>query len=102
MDATYVERKKARLLDSSVSNLHHYKHDCLFSVVDLQLQELNAKFDEENTELLQCVACLSPASSFEAFDVETFLRMVELYPNDFKDVSEEMMRHQLWNYVRNV
>ena len=59
MDATYLQRKKARKQDSSVSNLHHYKHDCLFSVVDLQLQELNAKFDEENTELLQCFACLS-------------------------------------------
>jgi hypothetical protein len=45
MDATYVQRKKVRQQDSSVSNLHHYKHDCLFSVVDLQLQELNAKFD---------------------------------------------------------
>jgi hypothetical protein len=25
-----------------------------------------------------------------------------IYPNDFKDVSEEVMRHQLRNYVRNV
>ncbi|KRH30943.1 hypothetical protein GLYMA_11G216600v4, partial [Glycine max] len=88
LDAPYVQGKKPRrhATTSSVSNLHHYKHDCLFSVLDLQLHELNARFDEENTELLQCVSCLSPSSSFEAFDVKKLLRMVELYPNDFVDV----------------
>ncbi|KAH1197581.1 hypothetical protein GmHk_18G051340 [Glycine max] len=71
-------------------------------VLDLQLHELNARFDEENTELLQCVSCLSPSSSFKAFDVKNLLRMVELYPNDFVDVPEVVVRHQLQNHVRNV
>ena len=62
----------------------------------------NAWFDEENTERLQCVSCLSPSSSFEDFDVKKLLRMVELYPNDFVDVPEVVVRHQLQNYVRNV
>jgi hypothetical protein len=97
MDAPYMEGKKPRRVPpvSSVSNLHHYKNDCLFSVLDLQLQELNARFDEENTELLQCVSCLSPAKSFAAFDVNKLLRMTELYPNDFVDVSEVELRRQL-------
>ncbi|XP_024632221.1 uncharacterized protein [Medicago truncatula] len=104
MDAPYMEGKKPRRVPpvSSVSNLHHYKNDCLFSVLDLQLQELNARFDEENTKLLQCVSCLSPAKSFSAFDVNKLLRMAELYPNDFVDVSEVELRRQLHNYVRNV
>ncbi|RZB86074.1 Zinc finger MYM-type protein 1 [Glycine soja] len=104
LDAPYVQGKKPRrhATTSSVSNLHHYKHDCLFSVSDLQLHELNARFDEENIELLQCVSCLSPSSSFEAFDVKKLLRMVELYPNDFVDVPKVVVRHQLQNYVRNV
>lgn len=66
------------------------------------MHELNDRFDEDNTELLQCVSCLSPSSSFEAFDVKKLLRMVELYPNDFVDVPEVVVRHQLQNYVRNV
>jgi len=86
MDATYVQRKKVMWQDSSVSNFHYYKHDCLFSVIDLQLQELNVKFVEENTALLQCAACLSSTSSFVAFNVDKLLMMVKLYPNDFKDV----------------
>ncbi|KAH1221067.1 Zinc finger MYM-type protein 1 [Glycine max] len=69
---------------------------------DIDVPDLDALFDEENTELLQCVSCLSPSSSFEAFDVQKLLRMVELYPNDFVDVPEVVVRHQLQNYVRNV
>jgi hypothetical protein len=81
MEAPYVQGKKPRrhATTSSVSNLTHYRHDCLFSVLDLQLHELNASFDEENTGLLQCVSCLSPSSSFATFDVKTLLRMVEFY-----------------------
>jgi hypothetical protein len=45
---------------------------------------------------------LSPTSSFAAFDVKKLLRMVEIYSNNFKDVSEEVVYHQLRNYLRNV
>ncbi|XP_050908850.1 uncharacterized protein LOC127122585 [Lathyrus oleraceus] len=71
-------------------------------VLDLQLHELNVMFDEENTEFLRCVSCLIPSSSFATFDVKKLFMMVELYPNDFVDVLEVMVRHQLQNYVRNV
>lgn len=103
-DASYVQGKKPRrhATTSIVSNLHHYKHNCLFSVLDLQLHELNVRFDEENTEILECVSCLSPSSSFVAFYVKKLLKMVELYPNDFVDVPEVVLRHQLHNYVINV
>uniref|UniRef100_K7MT71 HAT C-terminal dimerisation domain-containing protein n=1 Tax=Glycine max TaxID=3847 RepID=K7MT71_SOYBN len=88
LDALYVQGKKPRrhATTSSVSDLHHYKHDYLFSILDLQLHEIND----------------SPSSSFEAFDVKKLLRMVELYPNDFVDVPKVVVRHQLQNYVRNV
>jgi hypothetical protein len=56
-----------------------YKHDCLFNVLDFQLHKLNVRFDEEKTELLQCVSCLISSSSFVAFDVKKLLRMVVLY-----------------------
>ncbi|KAH1199043.1 hypothetical protein GmHk_18G052493 [Glycine max] len=54
LDALYVQGKKPRrhATTSSVSDLHHYKHDYLFSILDLQLHEINDRFDEDNTELL--------------------------------------------------
>ncbi|KEH42921.1 general transcription factor-like zinc finger protein, putative [Medicago truncatula] len=104
MDAPYVQRKKVRQHSStsSISNLHKFKNDGLFGVLDLHLHELNARFGEENTELLQCVSCLNPAKSFAPFDVNKLLRMVEIYPNDFIDVLEVALHHQLRNYVINV
>ncbi|XP_050208344.1 uncharacterized protein LOC126657636 [Mercurialis annua] len=49
-------------------------------VIDMQLQELNRRFDEVNTELLLCVACLSPKDSFSAFDKKKLVKMAEFYP----------------------
>ena len=39
MDAAYAQTKKPRQYSStsSVFNLHHYKNDCLFDILDLQL-----------------------------------------------------------------
>lgn len=71
-----VKKPRRHATTSGVSNLHHYKHDYLFSVLNLQLHELNARFEEENTEPLECVSCLSPSSSFVAFVVKKLLRMV--------------------------
>ncbi|KEH19760.1 general transcription factor-like zinc finger protein, putative [Medicago truncatula] len=104
MDAPYANRKKPRQHSStsSVSNLHHHKSDCLIIVFDLQLLELNARFSEENTQLLRCFSCVSSANSYSAFNVNKLLRMTEFYPNDFVEVVEVALRHQVRNYVINV
>ncbi|XP_062100093.1 uncharacterized protein LOC133805965 [Humulus lupulus] len=47
---------------------------------DLQLQELNSCFNEANTEMLLCLACLSPNSSFSAFDKGNLICLAQLYP----------------------
>jgi len=52
--------------------------------------------------LLQRVSYLSSAKSFVLFDVNKLLRMIEFYLNDFIDVSEVVLRHQLMNYITNV
>jgi len=52
--------------------------------------------------ILQCVPCLNYANSFVVFDVNKLLRMTKMYPNDFIDVSEVALRHQLMNYIANV
>ncbi|AES71682.1 general transcription factor-like zinc finger protein, putative [Medicago truncatula] len=84
-----------------VFNLNHFKNNCLFSVLDLQLHELNVTFGEENIEFLQYVSSLSPAKSFAVFYVKKLLRMTEFYPNDFTGVPDVALHHQLRNYVTN-
>ena len=49
----------------------------------MQLQELNNRFFEANTDLLLCMACLNPSNSFVAFDNQKLIRLAKFYPSDF-------------------
>ncbi|XP_050217484.1 uncharacterized protein LOC126668322 [Mercurialis annua] len=73
MEDAYVTGGRRRT--SHVSNLHHYQVDVFYAVIDMQLQELNRHFDEVNSKLLLCVACLSPKDSFSAFDKKNLIKM---------------------------
>jgi hypothetical protein len=44
---------------------------------------LNDRFNEVNSELLLCVASLSPDNSFSSFDKHKLLRLAKFYPRDF-------------------
>ena len=57
MDGDYVPRGRSKRYFQKVSNLHRFRVEMFISVIDLQLQELNNRFDEVNMELLTCMAC---------------------------------------------
>jgi hypothetical protein len=57
-----------------------------YTVINMQLQELNSHFNEACLELLLCVACLSPDDIFTSFNKEKLLRLAQFYPNDFSAV----------------
>lgn len=53
---------QGRLCQSEkITNLHHFQVELLYTVIDSQLQELNYRFDNVNTELLSCMVCLDPS-----------------------------------------
>jgi hypothetical protein len=56
-----------------MKNSHHHRVELYYTVTDMQLQKLNSCFNEANSELLLCVACLSPDDSFAAFNKEKLL-----------------------------
>ncbi|XP_077252690.1 uncharacterized protein LOC143892109 [Tasmannia lanceolata] len=49
MEEMYLPRCRSRRKARKVTNLHHYCADLYYSVIDMQLQELNNRFDETNT-----------------------------------------------------
>ncbi|XP_022842047.1 uncharacterized protein LOC111365744 [Olea europaea var. sylvestris] len=59
-----------------VTNLHHFSVEMFYANIDMQLQELNDRFSEVNSDLLICVACLSPNNLFAAFDK---IKLIRLY-----------------------
>uniref|UniRef100_A0A0D3DCN1 DUF4371 domain-containing protein n=1 Tax=Brassica oleracea var. oleracea TaxID=109376 RepID=A0A0D3DCN1_BRAOL len=80
---------------SNITNLHHYKVECFYTVLDMQIQELNDRFDEVNTELLGCIASLSSTNSFQEFGQLKVMRLSEFYPEDFGHIERIIFEHQL-------
>src|SRR4051812_47195646 len=83
MDELYLTAGRSRRRGHKVTNLHHFRVELFNTVLNMQLQELNDRFSEATTELLICIACLSPLNSFSAFDRQKLIRLATFYPYDF-------------------
>jgi len=97
MDDMYQFRSRRKA--QSMTNLHHYRVELYYTVIDMQLQELNSRFTEANSELLLCVACLSPDDLFAAFNKDNILRLAQFYPNDFSAIQLMTLDNQLETYI---
>uniref|UniRef100_A0A0D3E7B5 TTF-type domain-containing protein n=1 Tax=Brassica oleracea var. oleracea TaxID=109376 RepID=A0A0D3E7B5_BRAOL len=65
-------------------------------------KEFNDRFDEVNTELLGCIASLSPNDSFREFDHLKVMRLSEFYPEGFSHMEQMTLEHQLGLYIDNI
>jgi hypothetical protein len=102
MDGKYIPIQRSAKFYRGTTNYHRFHADIFLDVINRQLQKVNNRFDEVNTELLRCMASFSPANSFFPFNVEKLVKLVELYPRDF--IFEEMnqLRFQLTRYIADV
>ncbi|XP_062100727.1 uncharacterized protein LOC133806647 [Humulus lupulus] len=99
MNHMYCPQGKSRCKATKLTNFHYFCVDSFNTVIDLQLQELNSHFNEANTELLLCLACLSPTNSFSAFDKGKLIHLAQLYPCDFSTMDIKVLEYQLQTYV---
>ena len=99
MDGVFLARGRSWRKAQEMTNLHHYRVGLFYTVIDMQLQELNSHFTEANTELLLCVACLNPDDTFSAFDKQKLIRLAEFYPNEFSAVELSILDDQLETYI---
>ena len=99
MDETFVVSGRSRRNTQQKTNLHHYRVELFYTVIDMQLQELNNRFSEANTNFLLCMACLNPSNSFVVFDKEKFIRLAKFYPSDFLGTDILALDSQLQNYI---
>ncbi|XP_057464445.1 uncharacterized protein LOC130754290 [Actinidia eriantha] len=99
MNDMFITRGRRRCKAQEMTNLHHYRVELLYTIIDMQMQELNARFTESNIELLLCVACLSPSDSFSSFDKKKMVRLAELYPKEFSSVELLVLHDQLDTYI---
>ncbi|XP_022850561.1 zinc finger MYM-type protein 1-like [Olea europaea var. sylvestris] len=99
MDSVFVRPGRSRRNTEEMTNFHRFRVDLFYSVIDMQLQELNDRFSEVSTELLLCLACLCPDDSFSAFDKDKLIRLAKYYPKDFSKIQLMTLDDQLRNYI---
>lgn len=78
MNALYMQGKKPKrhAITSIVSNLHNFKHDYLFSVLELQLHKLNIfdiiyKLLKLTLVLPEAIASVERVFSYEVYEEST-------------------------------
>ncbi|XP_010695398.1 uncharacterized protein LOC104908045 [Beta vulgaris subsp. vulgaris] len=99
MNERFTLEGKSKRKAPMVSNLHRYRAEIFYATIDFLLQEINNRFDEETTDILLCVASLSPINSFQAFDTQKLLKLALFYPNDFSTGDLGPLENQLGNYI---
>ena len=101
MEEDFVDLRNPRKR-TNISNMHHYKVNCFCTVLDLQIQEFKDRFTEVTTDLLICMAALSPIDSFHGFNKEKLVRLAKLYPDDFSYGELLSLEQQLDIYIDNI
>ena len=99
MDETFVVSGRSRRNTQQKTNLHYYHVELFYTVIDMQLQELNNRFSKANTDLLLYMACLNPSNSFMAFNKEKLIRLAKFYPSNFLGIDILALNSQLQNYI---
>ena len=102
MEDEFVPQRRVRRGAEKTKNLHHYRVELFYSVIDMQSQELNQRFDEVNTYLLLCMTCFDPRDSFSAFDSEKLLHLARYYPSEFSEVTLYELERKLETFIIDV
>ncbi|XP_074271502.1 uncharacterized protein LOC141595434 [Silene latifolia] len=103
MDDFYAPPGRSRRFLDKVTNLNRYRAEIFMTVIDKQYQELESRFDEKSTELLKCMACLSPANLFASFNKKKLLELAEeFYPKEFPGVDIIGLRFQLDLFISDM
>ncbi|XP_028088612.1 uncharacterized protein LOC114289148 [Camellia sinensis] len=99
MDDMFIARGRKRHNAQEITNLHHYRAELFYIALDMQTQELNARFTESNTKLLLCVPCLNPSNPFSSFYKKKLIHLAEFYRKEFSSVELKVLNDQLDIYI---
>ncbi|XP_019234688.1 PREDICTED: uncharacterized protein LOC109215121 [Nicotiana attenuata] len=98
MEEFYIPGKSKRR-PSSVTYSHHLRVELFYAVIDLQLLELNSRFDVVSSNLLLGMAILNPANSFANFDKERIMTLAKHYPDEFGELKLRDLSRQLDTFI---
>ncbi|XP_049390026.1 uncharacterized protein LOC125854492 [Solanum stenotomum] len=96
MTEDYPRSKRKK---SEISYLHHFRVEVFYAVIDLQLQELNNRFDVVTSDLLLGMASLNPVDSFANFSKSRIMKLAEYYKSEFGDNELRDLSYQLDSFI---
>ncbi|XP_049386526.1 uncharacterized protein LOC125850719 [Solanum stenotomum] len=96
MTEDYPRSKRKK---SEISYLHHFRVEVFYAVIDLQLQELNNRFDVVTSDLLLGMASLNPVDSFANFSKRRIMKLAEYYKSEFGDSELRDLSYQLDSFI---
>ncbi|XP_022864430.1 uncharacterized protein LOC111384385, partial [Olea europaea var. sylvestris] len=99
MDDMFIPLGRSWRNTQEITNLHHFRVDFFYAIIDMQIQELNDRFSKVNSDLLLCVACLCPDNSFSALNKDKLIQLCEYYPKDFKPIEILAFEEQIQTYI---
>ncbi|KAM3699538.1 hypothetical protein ACJW31_05G032600 [Castanea mollissima] len=84
MDEIFVVSGRPQRNTQQNTNLYHYRVELFYTVIDMQLQELNNRFQ---------------SNSFVAFNKEKLIHLAKFYPYDFPGIDILALDSQLQNFI---
>ncbi|KAK4280853.1 hypothetical protein QN277_012420 [Acacia crassicarpa] len=103
MNDVYCPRGRSRRRLESFTFLYYFKVELFNTVIDTQVQELNDRFDNVNTKLLECLSCLDPRDSFANFNNEKLIEFARFYPSKFDELADiPFLSSNLDNFIIDV
>ncbi|WOK97614.1 hypothetical protein Cni_G06322 [Canna indica] len=85
MEETYCPKRISRRRVELHTLSNYFKVELFNLVIDSQLQELNDRFDNVNTSLIECLSCLDPCEKFASFNTHKLVEFAKFYPLEFAD-----------------
>ncbi|XP_025703550.1 uncharacterized protein [Arachis hypogaea] len=84
MNALHIPRRgRTRKIVDQISVEHHYRVNLFFAVIDIHLQELNRRFNDNMVELLTLSSTLDPRDNYKFFSVNKLYLLLVLVDDDF-------------------
>nr|XP_016445487.1 PREDICTED: uncharacterized protein LOC107770668 [Nicotiana tabacum] len=90
---------KSKRRPSSITYSHNLRVELFYAMIDLQLLELNSRFDVVSSNLLLGMASLNPANSFANFDKERIMTLAKHYPDEFGELKFRDLSRQLDTFI---
>lgn len=68
---------RSKCFVTNQTNDDHFRRKVYIDIIDQISQDLDARFDVVNLELISCMAALSPTNSFASFDPTKVCRLFQ-------------------------